>query len=77
MKKLILVAGTVIFCLSVSAQEDSTKRGNKSDTIRIGGMVIIRKPGKNKGTTEQEYKMRNRRSDKRQCTVHGCNVFST
>ena len=48
MKKLILVAGTVIFCLSVSAQEDSTRKGNKSDTIRIGGMVIIKKGWINK-----------------------------
>ena len=43
MKKLILVAGMGIFCLSVSAQNDSTSSGNKSDTIRIGGMIIVKK----------------------------------
>ena len=48
MKKLILVAGTVLFCLSVSAQKDSTIRGNKSDTIHIGGMTIIKKGWINK-----------------------------
>ncbi len=53
MKKLILVAGTVLFCLSVSAQKDSTIRGNKSDTIHIGGMTIIKKGWINKKNRER------------------------
>lgn len=56
MKKLILLAGIVIFCLSASAQKDTTVAGNKSDTIRIGGITIIKKGWINK-------KNRDRHSD--------------
>jgi Outer membrane protein beta-barrel domain len=51
------------------AQTDTTGRQNlppQNDTIRIGGMIIIRKAG-NKDTAiapEKEYKIRNRKSDK-------------
>ena len=48
MKRLILLVGTVIFCLSASAQQDTTVKGNKGDTIRIGGMLIIKKGWINK-----------------------------
>jgi hypothetical protein len=41
MKKLILLLALAIICLNVSAQEDSVKTKNK-DTIRIGGMIIIK-----------------------------------
>ncbi len=55
MKKLILVAGTVIFCLSVSAQNDSTVRATKGDTIRIGRMVIIKKGWISKKNRDRHY----------------------
>jgi len=35
--------GMVIFCLSASAQKDTTVAGNKGDTIRIGNIIIIKK----------------------------------
>ena len=43
MKKLTLFAGTMIFCLAAMAQKDTTVTGNKSDTIRIGSIIIIKK----------------------------------
>ena len=48
MKKLILLLAMAIICLQVSAQEDSVKTKQNKDTIRIGGMVIVKK-GKNNG----------------------------
>ena len=48
MKKLILLLAMAIICLPVSAQEDSIKTKQNKDTIRIGGMVIVKK-GKNNG----------------------------
>lgn len=53
MKGLILFVGTVIFCLSASAQQDTTVKGNKGDTIRIGGMLIIKKGWINKKNRER------------------------
>ena len=47
MKRLTLSVATVIFCLTASAQADTTKTGDKSDTIRIGKILIV-KHGKNK-----------------------------
>lgn len=45
MKQLITLLAAAIFCTTASAQTDSTKN-DKSDTIRIGGIIII-KSGKN------------------------------
>jgi hypothetical protein len=45
MKKLILLLAMAIICLHVSAQEDSAKA--KKDTIRVGGILIVKK-GKDK-----------------------------
>ncbi len=39
MKRLTLLLATAIICLTVSAQDNA----KKSDTIRIGGMVIVKK----------------------------------
>jgi hypothetical protein len=52
--------------LSLFAQEDSTKKSNKADTIRVGGMVIIRdNDGKNRRIEKDTLpRLRNRRSDK-------------
>lgn len=46
MKKLILLLATAAICLNVSAQEEPQKK--EGDTIRIGGMIIVKK-GKNEG----------------------------
>ena len=50
MKKLILLLATTAFCLNVWAQEDSVKIKQDKDTIRVGGMIIIKKgKGNNDG----------------------------
>lgn len=55
--------------LAGMAQTDTTGQANKApenDTIRIGGMIIIRKPGTRdrEVVRDKEYKMRNRRTSK-------------
>ena len=53
MKRLTLLLATAIICLTVSAQDEAGKTDQKKDTIRIGGMIIVKegknKDGKNKG----------------------------
>ena len=48
MKKLILLLAMAIICLNVSAQEEPAKTDSK-DTIRVGGMIIVKKGKGNKG----------------------------
>ena len=53
MKRLTLLVATVIFCLTASAQSDTTKTTEKSDTIRIGKILIV-KHGKNNNGSEKD-----------------------
>jgi hypothetical protein len=46
MKKLILLLATAAICLNLTAQDEPDKK--EGDTIRIGGMIIVKK-GKNEG----------------------------
>ena len=52
MKRLTLLVATVTFCITVSAQTDTTKAVNKGDTIRIGNILIV-KHGKSAATREK------------------------
>lgn len=52
MKKLILLLALAIICLNVSAQEDSVTIKKNKDTIRIGGIIIIKKGDKNDKNVE-------------------------
>ena len=52
MKRLTLLLATAIICLTLSAQDERGKTDRKKDTIRIGGMVIV-KQGKNKNGNGQ------------------------
>lgn len=64
MKRLTLLLATAIICLTVltvSAQE-------KKDTIRIGGMIIV-KEGKTNGSGERSMKMKRDRSPKKLSNV--------
>ncbi len=56
MKRLTLLLATAIICLTVSAQEEPGKSKEKKDTIRIGGMIIV-KNGKNKNGKGLEVKV--------------------
>ncbi len=48
MKRNVLALLAIGFALSSFAQTDSAAQ-QKSDTIKIGGMIIIKKPGRNNG----------------------------
>ena len=47
MKKLILLLATATICLNLSAQEEPGKKEGDKDTIRVGGMIIVKKGKKN------------------------------
>lgn len=61
MKRLTLLLAAGIICLTVSAQEEPGKTKQKKDTIRIGGMVIV-KDGK--GKDGKGIKITSKRNDK-------------
>jgi hypothetical protein len=64
MKRIFTLCIAVCTIITGFAQTDTTGRQAQDDTIRIGGMTIIRKAGA-KDEVKKEYKMRNRRnSDK-------------
>ena len=69
MKRIFTLCAALCMMMAVSAQTDTTGTKNEPpayDTIRIGGMVIVRKAGsKDKEVTKDgEYKMKNRRGNK-------------
>lgn len=43
MKKLILLLATAAICTNLTAQETPEKKDENKDTIRVGGMVIVKK----------------------------------
>ena len=63
MKQLITFLAAAIICLSATAQTDSTAT-KKSDTIRIGGIIIV-KNGKNKNDKAVNITMGRKDSEKR------------
>ncbi len=58
----------ILLCTTIAgfAQADTTgkKETPPDDTIRIGGMVIVRKGGKDRKESDKEYKIRKRRTEK-------------
>lgn len=66
MKQLTLLLATVIFCTSVNAQTDSIP-SKKSDTIRIGNIIIV-KHGKNKNGENKDVQitMGRKRNERKQ-----------
>jgi Outer membrane protein beta-barrel domain len=59
MKKLLLALVALSLTMASIAQTDSTDK-EKADTIRIGGMIIIKKPGKD-GKEDKEIVISNRK----------------
>jgi hypothetical protein len=55
MKQLITFLAAAMICSAATAQTDSTKN-KKSDTIRIGGIIIV-KNGKNKNDKDVNITM--------------------
>src|SRR3712207_6688577 len=45
MKRILLAILALGGAITTFAQTDTTGTSNKADTIKIGGMIIIRKPG--------------------------------
>ena len=65
MKSIVTLCVLLCTILSSFAQTDTTSIPTPpDDTIRIGGMVIIRKAGKGRKVTDKEYKVRTRRTSK-------------
>jgi Outer membrane protein beta-barrel domain len=69
MKRIFTLCVAVCTLITGFAQTDTTGSQNKppaDDTIRIGGMIIIRKAGSKDReiVRDKDYKMRNRRSSK-------------
>lgn len=66
MKRIFTLCMAVCITFTAIAQTDSTKQENKADTIRIGGMIIIRdQDGKNRRIERDSIpRMRNRKSEK-------------
>ena len=63
MKRIFTLCIALCTIMTSFAQTDTT--GRQNDTIRIGGMVIIRKAGtKDKQQSEREYRIRDRRGSK-------------
>ncbi|MBL0131084.1 MAG: outer membrane beta-barrel protein [Chitinophagaceae bacterium] len=69
MKRIFTLCVALCTLLTGFAQTDTTGKQNpspKDDTIRIGGMIIIRKAGSKEReiVKDKEYKMKNRRGEK-------------
>lgn len=67
MKRIFTLCVALCTIITGFAQTDTTAtKAPEGDTIRIGGLVIIRKPGSKdrEVVRDKEYKMRNRRGDK-------------
>jgi hypothetical protein len=63
MKQLITLLAAAIICTAATAQTDSTKN-KKSDTIRIGGIVIV-KTGKNKEGKDVDITMGRKNNERK------------
>ncbi|MEO6455170.1 MAG: outer membrane beta-barrel protein [Ginsengibacter sp.] len=60
MKRIILAHIAVLLCITLFAQTDTTKQST-ADTIRIGGMVIIKRANGNEGKKQTTITIGNRR----------------
>jgi len=62
MKKITTAFIAALFCTACFAQSDSTTSINKTDTIRIGGMIIIKKGNGTDNTSHTIIKIGNKKS---------------
>ncbi len=68
MKKTILILGVILISITSFAQTDSVKAEKKSDTIRIGAMIILKKGDPNE-KKHVSVTVGNRRKQKRNSNV--------
>ena len=67
MKRIITLCIFIVAAITGLAQTDTTGTKNppESDTIRVGGMIIIRKPGsKDREMSDREVRIKSRRTEK-------------
>ena len=68
MKRTLLICLAVFSTLAGFSQVDTTTKTNEADTIRVGGMIIIRKKGNNNAENKNESStnvtITNRRNEK-------------
>jgi len=65
MKRILLMCIIACATMTTTAQTDSTAKSPQGDTIHVGGMVIIRKPGDYKdGDIDKSPKVHNRKTYK-------------
>ncbi|HKP31754.1 MAG TPA: outer membrane beta-barrel protein [Chitinophagaceae bacterium] len=62
MKRMFLLLTGICFALTLTAQTDTTGKSNQSDTIRIGGMIIVNKKGK-RGESGDDVEVYRRKRD--------------
>jgi hypothetical protein len=62
MKRMFILLTGCCFALMTLAQTDTTGNKNESDTIRVGGMIIIKK-GKTNGDEYEEITIHHRKND--------------
>jgi len=62
MKRMLILLTGCCFALTTLAQTDTTGKTNESDTIRVGGMIIIKK-GQTNGDDYEEVTVHHRKSD--------------
>lgn len=69
MKKLILLLATAIICLNSTAQDEPGKKDGSKDTIRVGGMIIVKK-GKKDGDVSVKIGPDNGKKKKRNISTN-------
>jgi hypothetical protein len=62
MKRMLILLTGCCFALSTLAQTDTTGKKSESDTIRVGGMIIIKK-GQTNGDDYEEVTVHHRKSE--------------
>src|SRR5689334_13234063 len=63
MKRMFLLLTGICFALTLTAQTDTTGKSNQSDTIRIGGMIIVNKKGKRGEDGDNDVEVYRRKRD--------------
>jgi hypothetical protein len=64
MKRITFILTATLFCVTLFAQTDTTKAPATADTIRIGGMVIIKRGNGNDGRNHTTITLGNKKKRK-------------
>ena len=65
MKRITFILAVTLLCETLFAQVDTTKGPSTADTIRIGGMVIIKRGNGSDGRNRTTVTLGNNRKKKR------------